>query len=307
MTTDGVLIGIADHEALCFERRLASPPERVWRAVSAPDEMAAWFPCAVEGERRVGATVRFRFEGQSDAEAEIGEVASWSPPTSWSFRWGGHLVEIEVHADGDGSRLVFRQHLPDRSGAARQGAGWHVCLDALGAHLDGGAPAGDDWTPLYRSYLERMSAPMATVARTSSLTWERTHHESAARVWRCLTDGSEVSAWWGHPIEIDARVGGRIHFDFRPHADPFDGVVVICDEGRRIAWTFGDVAIIDWTVEPIEHGTRFRLTQHHADAGDAAGWHGILEQLDMYLASGQLVRDEGEAARRPAYEQLLRE
>jgi hypothetical protein len=113
-------------------------------------------------------------------------------------------------------------------------------------------------------------------------------------------------------------VGGRITFDFRPHAEPFDGVVVLCSPGERFAYTFGDVSIVDWRVEALPHGTRYTLTQHDVEASVAdddtydaadlgAGWHGLLQQLDMYLASGQLVPDTGEAERRPVYEALLRE
>ncbi|MBV8934055.1 MAG: SRPBCC domain-containing protein, partial [Kutzneria sp.] len=44
---------------LRFERRIAHPPAKVWRAVTDPAEMAHWFPAAVETELRTGAAMRF--------------------------------------------------------------------------------------------------------------------------------------------------------------------------------------------------------------------------------------------------------
>lgn len=49
---------------LRLERRLAHSPKKVWRAITEPDEMAHWFPARVETELKVGAVMRFTFEGQ---------------------------------------------------------------------------------------------------------------------------------------------------------------------------------------------------------------------------------------------------
>ena len=62
MTTtahDGQLIETENGVGVRFERRLAHSPERVWRAVTEPDELAAWFPDTIEGEFAPGAEVRF--------------------------------------------------------------------------------------------------------------------------------------------------------------------------------------------------------------------------------------------------------
>src|SRR5215211_7251136 len=55
----GTLETVDGRPALRFERRLAHPVERVWRAVTDPDEMPAWFPSGVVGERAVGAELVF--------------------------------------------------------------------------------------------------------------------------------------------------------------------------------------------------------------------------------------------------------
>ena len=291
-TGDGELVAAPDGLAIRFERRLTASPERVWRAVTEPDEMTAWFPCRVDGERRAGATVRFVF-ADDDSPPEEGTVLAWSPPASWSFDWGGHVVEISVAPDGAGTLLTFTQSLPDRSGAARQGAGWHTCLDALDAHVAGAAPDAGDWQPRYTDYLRRMGPSPASVTQRPTLRWERTHFAPAARVWRAITDASEWSAWMQHDIRIESlRVGGTIHFDFGPEHGTMTSVIVGLEEGRRFAYTFGEASITEWTVEPADHGCRYTLTHHGADADSATGWHTHLATLDMYAASGQVVAQD---------------
>ena len=43
-TRDGTLEERDGRFVLRFERRLPHPPEEVWRALTEPDRMAAWFP-----------------------------------------------------------------------------------------------------------------------------------------------------------------------------------------------------------------------------------------------------------------------
>src|ERR1700737_5024670 len=51
---------------LRFVRILPHPPERVWRAITEPDELIHWFPTTIEGERAAGAALRFSFpEGRA--------------------------------------------------------------------------------------------------------------------------------------------------------------------------------------------------------------------------------------------------
>ena len=68
-----------------------------------------------------------------------GRVVAYDPPQVFSFTWGGELLRFELRPEGDGTLLVFTQVLSHPAVAARNGAGWHACLDALGVALDGPA------------------------------------------------------------------------------------------------------------------------------------------------------------------------
>ena len=149
-------------QALRFERRLAHPVDVVWRAITEPGELAHWFPSAVTIDLRVGGAMRFEFEGH-DMPAMTGEVTELDPPRRLAFLWGDELLRFELEpADGGAATLLrFTHELSERDTAARNAAGWHVCLDRLAGHLDGGddaAPGAEptpEWSALYDEYQAR--------------------------------------------------------------------------------------------------------------------------------------------------------
>ena len=151
---------VDDRPALSFERRLAHPVERVWRAVTDPAELAHWFPSAMSGELTPGGTLSFEFPG-GEMPALEGEVIEFDPPRRFAFTWGDDILRIELERDGDGCVLRFTVLFDDSARAARDAAGWHVCLERLERHLGGAATrradteATTDWRELYEEYQRR--------------------------------------------------------------------------------------------------------------------------------------------------------
>lgn len=271
MTRNGDLLTTDGGAILRFDRRYPHPVERVWRAVTEPSEMATWFPSQVIGERVVGAELIFDDDVKRAAARAAGEptrddgawfrgtVLAYEPPTLFEFTWGGERLRIELTPDGDGTRMLFTQVLSHPSVAARNGAGWHMCLAGLDVLL---APddrpgsrerASDDgWEEVYDDYVRRMGPALGTPSPGGAMTWERATHVAPDRVRAAVSDPVEVKAWGAGDEPIDA---------------------------------------LRWEVEPTGTGTLYRVT--HTAVGDdaelAARWHALLMQLDMYLASGQLV------------------
>jgi uncharacterized protein YndB with AHSA1/START domain len=133
--------------AVRFERRYPHPVERVWRSVTEPDELERWFPTTVEVDLREGGRMHFTVPG-GEAEPMDGEVVELDPPRVFAFLWGRDLLRLELEADGDGTRLRLIQTLSSEDEAARNAAGWHVCLDRLGGEES-------DWEPYYEEYRRR--------------------------------------------------------------------------------------------------------------------------------------------------------
>lgn len=161
MTSYGAYDTIENLPALSFERRLSHPVDVVWRAITERGELEHWFPCRVEVDALgPGADMTFRFEEmplENMPMTMTGRVTEFDPPRLFAFTWGeDHLrFELEPIAEEDASVLRLTVLLGSRDKAARDGAGWHVCLDRLEGVLAGEVGSSDDWRGLYDEYRRR--------------------------------------------------------------------------------------------------------------------------------------------------------
>ncbi|WP_345636693.1 SRPBCC family protein [Rugosimonospora acidiphila] len=171
MANHGELEHAGDRWRLRFARRLAHPPEKVWRALTEPEHLRAWFPTTIEGDRVSGATLRFAHP-DDQGPAFTGRLITYRPPSLMELEWGGDTLRFELSPDGDGTVLTLLDVFDEQGKAARDAAGWHVCLDLLGRHLDG-APAPHDrldgWTRVNSEYIDRFGPPAATIGPPESM------------------------------------------------------------------------------------------------------------------------------------------
>jgi uncharacterized protein YndB with AHSA1/START domain len=178
------LIEVDGGPALLFERRYPQNIERVWKAVTDPGEMAQWFPSHVEGKRAEGAELAFVDDAQRAAAKEAGRptradgpifrgsVIAFDPPNRFAFTWGGERLHFELTSDGDGTRLTFTHVLSHESVAARNGAGWHVCLQALGRLLGVDEEETNPFA-VYDDYVGRVGPSLGFSSGDGTMTWER--------------------------------------------------------------------------------------------------------------------------------------
>jgi uncharacterized protein YndB with AHSA1/START domain len=163
----GTLERAGDVSILRYERRLAHPQERVWRALTEDADLAAWFPTTVEGERVAGAGLRFSFR-QSEAEPFDGEMLDFVPPSLMELRWADDILRFELEPDGAGCILRLRVTFPEHGKAARDAAGWHVCLERLGALCDGSelswsSQPSERWRVVHRGYVGRLGPEASAI------------------------------------------------------------------------------------------------------------------------------------------------
>lgn len=160
----GRLIRRDGRATLEYRRRYNHPRERVWRALSEPEELAAWFPSTIDGERVTGAPLSFRFEGVQ-VDPMRGEMIRFDPPSLLEFSWGPDRVRFELAPDGDGTLLTLTVTLEVLGKATRDAAGWHQSLEGLERALAGDPTRTydpDEWRSLRDAYAERFG-PEASV------------------------------------------------------------------------------------------------------------------------------------------------
>jgi uncharacterized protein YndB with AHSA1/START domain len=146
---------------LTFVRDLNHPVEKVWRAITEPDGLAAWFPSTIEGERRAGAALKFVFPFP-DAPVMEGTMRAYEPMSLVEFVWGEDVVRIELSPIDGGTRLTLTDTFDDYTKAARDAGGWHASLDNLGYSLDGLAKQEDNWKTTTPWYLEHFPPEFTT-------------------------------------------------------------------------------------------------------------------------------------------------
>jgi uncharacterized protein YndB with AHSA1/START domain len=159
---DGQLLERDGRYELRFVRELAHPVGKVWDAVTSPSGMSAWFPFDVVGERRTGAPLRFVFR-DGEAPDFTGSMVEYAPMSAMELVWeAGETLRLELAPSGSGCVLTLINRFDDVGKAARDAAGWHVCLDALEASLTGGA-VETSWGDVHPGYVERFGPEAATI------------------------------------------------------------------------------------------------------------------------------------------------
>lgn len=144
--------------AVRFSRVYGHPVDRVWRFVTDAGELAHWFPSRAEIEPRPGGTITF--SGDPNLKDSTGRVIAVDPPRHLSFAWGGDELHFDLEPVRDRrTRFTLTNVLAAEDTAARNAAGWEVCLAALDKRTRGekadGPHAGPDapWKEFYDGYV----------------------------------------------------------------------------------------------------------------------------------------------------------
>jgi uncharacterized protein YndB with AHSA1/START domain len=160
----GTLAETGDGWQLQYVRRLAKPPATVWRAFVEPDLVAQWFPFSIVGELVVGS--RLQFESKDyESEPFDGEVLEADQPHRLVFTWGPDVLRFALDEIETGTELTLTVLLSEHGRAARDGAGWHECLDHL-TRVEATDPndvAIETWAQIHPAYVERFGPEASTI------------------------------------------------------------------------------------------------------------------------------------------------
>lgn len=146
---DGTVHTTPDSYVIRFERHLNHPIDKVWAALTEPDQFHQWLAAPGEIDLRVGGRVHLTLSGM----VVDSTITALDPPRLLEFGWHdrshpGGPVRWELSSEHGGTRLVFTETFPkamvegaDQAEWAPPAlAGWHLMLDRLHATLDGQHP-----------------------------------------------------------------------------------------------------------------------------------------------------------------------
>jgi uncharacterized protein YndB with AHSA1/START domain len=148
---------------LRFRRTLAHPIDEVWRALTDPDELAAWFPQRIVGDLlTAGAPLRFESDRFPGFEGRVLQV---EPPVLLELAWGTDVIRFDLAPRGRGCRLTLTDTFGEVGKAARDAAGWHACLDLLEVaadHAVASFSSEERWRVVHAGYVEAFGPDAST-------------------------------------------------------------------------------------------------------------------------------------------------
>jgi uncharacterized protein YndB with AHSA1/START domain len=122
---------------LVFVRTLRHPPERVWAALTVPDEIRQWAPFVSDRNLTDLGTVTLRMTDSDRGQEFPGMVRHAVPPSLLEFTWGDDPLRWELDPEGRGTRLTLHHGVEGPDWLSKVAAGWHLCLVVAERFMDG--------------------------------------------------------------------------------------------------------------------------------------------------------------------------
>jgi len=137
-----------------------------------------------------------------------------------------------------------------------------------------------------------MTETLTMVDGRTVLRMERRFAHPPAKVWRAITDPSELAGWFPAAVELDLRLDGRIQFTFGAGEDDFvedpdnTGTIRAYDPPRLLEYNWGR-EVLRWELSPDGDGCLIVLTATYDDrpasASLTSGWLLCFAELDRVL------------------------
>jgi uncharacterized protein YndB with AHSA1/START domain len=158
----GTLQSAGGKGAVRMEGRYDTDIDDLWSALTDARRLARWI-AEVEGDLRPGGAFRATFTGGWEGP---GQVDVCEPPrrllvTMTPGREDETVIEAELVADGDQTRLVVEERGLPLEELAAHGAGWQAHVEDLAAHVAGRERTDwrTRWTELTPSYRQQTVRP----------------------------------------------------------------------------------------------------------------------------------------------------
>jgi uncharacterized protein YndB with AHSA1/START domain len=156
---DGTVEQLGDLYVLRFERRLGHPVERVWAALTEPEQLKKWL-AAAEIEPAPGGKYTLHFDNTGDVMP--GRVIEYDPPRVFEHTFGDDsngVVRWELVPEGDGCLLKLSHTVYSTVEMVNFLSGWHTHLELLENLLDG-RPSPWSWER-WNAHRDRYAARVA--------------------------------------------------------------------------------------------------------------------------------------------------
>ncbi len=298
--------------AIVKELTVEAAPQRVWSALTRPEEIAGWWTDDLSAALEVGSLAEFRFtQGTFVVQFEVAELDEGSK-MRWISRqgpaphWDGTSVTWQLTPILNGTQLVFTHDgfvQADKRYELTRGW-WEFFLTSLSSYLETGKG-----TPGSASFFKQGTTKAAIVE-------ERTIAAAPERVFNALTMPEEIAGWWTDDLSVKPEVGSLAEFRFRHGASVVQLEVSELDQNKKVSWISRQSPLarwegtsITWQLTPAHKGTQVVFTQDgfaQVDTnyeGARNGWQYFLDSMKSYLETGKGTPDTHDHSRFTTAEQ----
>ncbi len=202
-----------------FERILHHPIEKVWSAITNPEELQYWFT-DIDWDLQPGSKIVFQYRDK-DKSRSFGEIISVEAPNKLVWTWETELAVWELSAiNAQSTRLVFTYSRVEENLALNVASGFHDLLNLLEERLAGSSamsPFGAEENPqaLYPiqvRYAALIFHDHPTLLKNLPLTVEKELNAPIEKVWNALTDKDEMKQWYFTLDDFKAEEGFQFSF-----------------------------------------------------------------------------------------------
>lgn len=207
----------ADGYQVQFDRVYPHPVQKVWEALTKPENLKIWFT-DIEMDFRPGGKMTFRFRDEARM-ASYGKVMEIDPPRRFVFSWEGELAKWELSdAPGNTCRLKLTYSKLPQDFAAKAPAGFHTLLDRLEDVLAG---RKEPWAfgtedtgqqKLVMRYGAAVHREHPEIEELRPVIVEKLCNASPDGVWQALTRKEQMKEWYFDLDDFKAEVGFEFTF-----------------------------------------------------------------------------------------------
>lgn len=213
-----------EHEEyqVVFHRTLPHPIEKVWEAITSPEQLKYWFT-EIEMDFRPGGQITIHFRDK-DKTLSFGEIVSIEAPHQFVWTWEGELAIWELKAPGiNKTQLTLTYKNLPGDFVVNAPAGFHTLLDRLEDRLEGSSqkwPFGtEEMDPeqikLQVHYAVAVFRDFPEVIKNQPVLVERVFDAPINTVWQAITDKDHMQQWYFILDEFKPEMGFQFTFSGR--------------------------------------------------------------------------------------------
>ncbi|MBX3387876.1 MAG: SRPBCC domain-containing protein [Phycisphaeraceae bacterium] len=271
---------------------ISDSPERVFRALTAPDELRSWFAEHAEVEPKAGGVYGFwgTLTPWTPRECATQRIIRIDPPRllSYSWRWRELDSTVIITLDGSSKHTNLRivQEGTGKVLDSRENTEfamldfWRLSIGNLRSFLKNGKAA---LRPNFENKGDRVALSIEIEA-------------PAAAVFRALTDPAQMDKWISTKAAVEPRAGGTYNYGWKfgdppAHCGPHRFLAI--EPGKMIEhdWDHAKepTSRVRWEISEIGPG-RSRVTLTHlrpaeddsTRGGYIAGWGAFMHMLKQF-------------------------